>query len=173
MIKEIVFMGSRQAGCTGLLTLLAAGHKVTGIIAYEEILGRLSRELDVPRFSSVLQPEILELLERGDLLVSVHGKEIVPIELLNLPRLGCINVHPCLYAYKGANPIERLLNDGNTKASIGVHRMIEKVDQGEVLVEEFVDVTGKQSIEEVYNALYPYYSLTLLKALQILEAYDG
>ena len=173
MIKEIVFMGSRQAGCTGLLTLLAAGHKVTGIIAYEDTLDKLSRELDIPGFSSVAQPQVIELLKKGDLLVSVHGREIVPVELLNLPRLGCINVHPCLYAYKGANPIERLLNDGNTKASIGIHRMIEKVDEGEVLIEEFIDVTGKQSIEEIYNALYPYYSLTLLKALKILEAYDG
>ena len=173
MIKEIVFMGSQQAGCTGLLTLLASGHKVTGIITYENILDQLSRELAIPGFSSILQPQIIELLGKGDLLVSVHGKEIVPIELLSLPRLGCINVHPCLYAYKGANPIERLLNDGNTKASIGVHRMTEKVDEGEVIIEEFVDVTGKQYIEEVYNVLYPYYSLTLLKALQILEAYDG
>ncbi|GAH55096.1 unnamed protein product [marine sediment metagenome] len=46
--------------------------------------------------------------------------------------------------------------------------MTENVDEGEVLAEEFVDVTGKQSVDEVYNALYPYYSLALLKALRVL-----
>jgi hypothetical protein len=47
--------------------------------------------------------------------------------------------------------------------------MTENVDQGEVLVEEFVDVSGKRSVDEIYNVLYPYYSIALLKALKVLN----
>ena len=166
-------MGGKQAGCVGLLTMLAAGYKVSGVVAYDELTHQLAAELHLPSFSSIAQLEVDELLASSDVLVSVHGKEIVLKNKFEAPRLGAINVHPCLYAYKGALPVKRLLADGNTRASVGVHRMTENVDEGEVLVEEVVDVAGLQSSGEVYNALYPYYSLALLRALRTLEELDG
>jgi methionyl-tRNA formyltransferase len=62
-----------------------------------------------------------------------------------------------------------LLKDKNPKASVGVHYMTERVDAGEVIIEEFVDVSGKETVVEVYNELYPYYAITLLKALKIIS----
>ena len=170
MITKVFFLGGKQAGCVGLLTLLAVGSKISGIVAYDSTIEQLARVLNLLRFSSIRQPEVEELLYKSDLLVSVHGREIVPSRLLELPRLGGINAHPCLYAYRGANPVGRLLRDGNTLASVGIHRMTGKVDQGEVLAEEFINVEGKQSVDEVYNVLYTFYALALLKALRVLEA---
>ncbi len=173
MIKEIFFIGANQAGCIGLLTILAAGYKISGIVAYDNIIDDLATVLNIPRFSSISEREVEILLGKSDLLVSVHGKQIVPKELLELPRLGGINAHPCLYAYPGADPVNRLLDDGKTLASVGVHRMTERVDEGEVLSEDFIDVTGKVSVEEVYNALYPYYSMGLLVTLRLLEVSEN
>ena len=169
MITTVFFLGGKQAGCVGLLTLLAVACKISGIVAYDSIVERLAIALHLPTFSSIMQSEVEQLLSKSDLLVCVHGKEIVPSRLLQLPRLGGINAHPCLSAYKGADPVNRLLRDGKTLASVGVHRMTERVDEGEVMAEDFIDVAGKQSVDEVYNALYPHYSFALLKALQILE----
>jgi|GEM_PF-317863 len=166
---RVFLLAGKQAGCIGLLTLAAAGCRIQGVIAYDDDLQKLAAMLHIPIFSSLTEPEAENHLSKSDLLVSVHGREIVPKRLFELPRIGGINVHPCLYRYKGANPIGRLLQDGCTQASVAVHLMTEKVDEGEVLVEEFIDVAGKQSVEEVYNALYPYYSLVLLKALRVLE----
>jgi len=162
---RVVFLGSKQAGCIGLLTLAAAGCKIQGVIAYDDTVQKLAGMLHTSAFSSLKQPEVQKLLSQSDLLVSVHGREIVPKNFLELPRFGGINVHPCLYRYKGSRPIDRLLQDGCTQASVGVHRMTETVDEGEVLVEEFVDVTEKHSVEEVYNVLYPFYALALLTAI--------
>ena len=94
----------------------------------------------------------------------------MPAGIFSLPRLGAINVHPCLFKYKGLHPVRRLLEDGGTRASVGVHRMAEKVDEGEVLIEEFIDIRGKKSVDEVYNALYPLYSLITLKAMKLVAA---
>ena len=47
--------------------------------------------------------------------------------------------------------------------------MTENVDEGEVLAEEFVQVEGKDTVEAVYNALYPYYAIALVKALTIMR----
>jgi len=166
---KVVFIGSSQAGCVGLLTAIAAGCSIQGAVAYDSIILGLATCLKLTIFNSVKQIEVERLLIKSDLLVSVHGREIVPRRLLELPRLGGINVHPCLYRYKGANPISRLLSDGCAKASVGVHRMTENVDEGEVLVEEFVDVTGKKSVDEIYNILYPFCIIVLLKALRMLR----
>lgn len=169
---KVLFLGGKQAGCIGLLTLAAAGCKIQGAIAYDTAMEKLATTLNISTFSSLKQPEVEKLLSESDLLVCVHGREIVPKKLLELPRFGGINVHPCLYRYKGSNPVGRLLQDGCTQASVGAHRMTESVDEGEVLAEEFVDVTGKQSVEEVYNVLYPFYASALLKALRILATSD-
>lgn len=152
-----------------MLTLMAAGYKISGLVAYDGTVEKLAEALGLPTFSSIYHPEVSEILSSCDLLVSVHGKEIVPRKLLELTRVGGVNAHPCLYAYKGADPVNRLLRDRNTLASVGVHRMTEVVDEGEVLAEEFVDVAGAQSVDAVYNTLYPYYSLALLKAIGTLE----
>lgn len=162
-------MGGKQAGCLGLITLYAAGCSPTAVVAYDESVGQLAETLSLPVFSSIRNPEFSEALSRSDILVSVHGREIVPKRLLGIPLLGGINAHPCLYRYKGANPVGRLLQEGNSKASVGVHCMTEKVDEGEVLAEEFVQVEGKDTVEAVYNALYPYYAIALLKALTIMR----
>lgn len=161
-------MGGRQAGCVGLLSLLASGCNVLAVVAYDDFVKMLAEQLKIPTFASIKDKNFVKIVEDSDILVSVHGREIVPPNILKIPSKGCINVHPCLYRYKGADPIGRLLKDKNTKASVGVHYMEEKVDAGKVIIEEFVDVSGKKTVDEVYNELYPYYATTLLKALKII-----
>ncbi len=162
---RVLLLAGKQAGCIGLLTLAAAGCKIQGVIAYDDGTQKLATMLNIPTFSSLKQPRVQALLLHSDLLVSVHGREIVPKKVFEIPRLGGINVHPCLYRYKGSNPVGRLLQDECTQASVGVHRMTKALDLGDVLVEEFIDVAGKQSIEEIYNALYPFYAIALIKAI--------
>jgi methionyl-tRNA formyltransferase len=161
-----VFMGGRQAGCVGLLTSLCFGCEIDALVAYDDQIRMVAGLLDLPLRHSISETQ--GSLADADVLISVHGREFVPPELLALPRLGGINVHPCLYAYKGADPVARLLADRNTRASVAVHRMTDELDEGEVLVEEFVDVTGDQTGVEVYNRLYPYYATALYRALQAL-----
>lgn len=163
------FMGNRQAGCIGLLTLYAAGITPIGVVAYDDSVRQLATTLGLQVSSSVHDPDFLKALSNSKLLVSVHGRQIVPNALLDMPALGGINVHPCLYAYKGADPVGRLLADGNTKASVGVHRMTDALDEGEVLIEEFIMVDGKETVLDIYNSLYPIYATALFKALKIMQ----
>ena len=77
----------------------------------------------------------------------------------------CINLHPCLYKFKGLKPVKKLIDAGITKASVGSHYMTEKIDSGEVIVEKFIEVEGKTEVE-VYNELYVLYSEVLLETLK-------
>ena len=170
---SVVYVGGRQAGCVGLLTVAAARCRILGVVAYDEEVTRIAEGLRLASCRSIHDALVRDWLARSELLVSVHGREIVPPALLSLPRHGGINAHPCLWAYKGASPVERLLRDRNPRASVGVHRMTQRLDEGEVLAEEFVDVPGAQRPESVYNALYPLYASVLLKALRRVREPSG
>lgn len=166
---KIVFMGGRQAGLIGLLTLLSAGHEVIALVPYDSIVSAVADKLQLRYYNSIYHSDIQTIfLPQGDLLVSVHGREVVEERLLEKPYFGGINVHPCLSQYKGSSPIKRLLEDGGKEASVGVHRMVQEVDGGEVLVEAFIDIGQAKTEEEVYNLLYPLYSLVLFEALSLL-----
>lgn len=109
-------------------------------------------------------------LSEADILLSIHGREIVGGKMLEMPRFGAVNIHPYLYRYKGANPVAQALKDRNFNASVGAHVMEPDVDEGEVLGEEFVDVTKAKSVEEIYNMLYPSYCRLVLDVLdRIME----
>ncbi len=163
-------MGGQQAGCIGLLSLLAVDCDIISTVAYDNNVKMLAEELKIPTFPSIHEKQFLDSVKEADLLFSVHGRQIVPKKILDIPSLGCVNVHPCLYKYKGANPIQRMLDDNNSKASIGIHYMVEDIDAGELIIEEFIDTMGR-TVLEVYNELYPYYAKTIIKEwlFQLLE----
>jgi len=162
---KVCFMGGSQAGVIGVLTLASAGHKIIAAVSYFEELSQILKHFKIGLYPSIKKKKFIESLKKSDLLVSVHGREIVKQKELSLPRLGCINIHPYLYRYKGADPVGRALKDRCFEGSVGAHMMTENIDSGKVLVEEFVNVSGAKTVDEIYNKLYPYYPLVLFKAL--------
>lgn len=167
---KIIFYGGRQAGVVGLLTILAQKHDVVCVVPVDEPVESVAKslDLDIRRPKNVNEDEFVDHLEtlNADLFVSCHGRQIIKSRILkNWPA---INVHPCLYKYKGADPIRRLLEDGNTKASVAVHWMAEEVDAGEVIVENFREIES-DTVLGAYNELYPLYSITLIEALKKIE----
>lgn len=168
---KVIFLGGKQAGVIGLLTTVAVGCNVLAVVTGSDIVKELAKRLGLPIYYSVKQDEIIELLPETDLMISVHSREVIPMEILDAVRIGGINVHPCLSEYKGRNPVKRFVENGKAKASVGVHRMVEEVDCGEVLEEMFVDIDRDviTTVTEVYNSLYPYYAIALLDVLGRLQ----
>ncbi len=185
---KTVFMGGRQAGVIGLLTLCATGNRPLCVVYYSDDVKAVAEGLGIPRIVRKIRgPGVEEAyfdlsIEAVDLLVSVHGREIVSDELLALPKYGGINVHPFLSDYPGAGPVRQFIKDywcsidperttpeKLGRPSVGVHRMTSEIDGGEILVEEFVDIAGPLTVEGVYNALYPHYATALIQALGKVE----
>ena len=154
VIKKVIFYGGKQAGMVALLTLLAKGYKPQ-VIAEDEVIRDITQAFGLELIS-------LDEVANFDLFVCCHGRKIIPTRILD--KGLCINIHPCLYKYKGTSPIKRILRDGVAKASVGCHVMTEKVDEGPVIYEGFKEIKGKNEVE-VYNELYPLYSEVLLKTL--------
>jgi len=167
---KIIFYGGRQAGMVSLLTLMALQHRVVCVIPVDEPVASSAKALglNVKTPKDINLDEFVDYLKslNADLFVCCHGRQIIKARLLK--RFKAINFHPCLYKYKGAHPISRLLVDHETKASVAAHWMTEKVDDGEVIVELFKEVQGK-TVAEIYNELYPLYSQALIEALNKIK----
>lgn len=161
-------MGGNQAGVVGILTLLSLKSDILISVCYSEEAKMICKAFGISVSQSIKEKKLEEHLKQSDLLVSVHGREIVSKDLLCMPKYGAINVHPYLYKYRGSSPIKRALEDKNYKASVGVHRMVEEVDAGDTIIEKFINVKGLKTEIEIYNKLYPYYSLVLIEAINKL-----
>lgn len=159
---KIAFMGGNQAGIIGALSVLSSGHIITAAVSYSRDLKRILKFLGLPCYASIKSRGFQRSLKGSDLLLSVHGREIVRGEILEMPRMAAVNIHPYLYCYKGAHPVGRALKERNFRASVGVHLMTSKIDEGKVLREEFMNVEPAASEEEIYNKLYPLYGNVVL-----------
>jgi len=158
---KICLMIGKQAGMIGLLACLR--HDILGVVAYCEDTKLIANQLDIPLFDTIKSKWFQDELKQSDLLLCVHGVEIVPKEVFTLPKVA-LNIHPYLYKYPGADPVGRAVRDGTRRASVGVHYMTESIDGGEMLVEHFKNI-APHSVEQVYNKLYPLYAKAVGDAL--------
>lgn len=117
-------------------------------------------------------PEMVEELKKiqADLFVVAAYGEILSQAILDIPRLGCINVHGSyLPKLRGAAPIQRALMQGDTETGISIIRMVRKMDAGNVLYAEMLPIGPSVTYGELERALAHLGSSCLLHALNDLE----
>jgi len=98
------------------------------------------------------QPEFLNTLRQQnlDLIVSVAAPTIFKEELINIPRLGCINIHHApLPRYRGMMPNFWQLYHGEKKVGVTIHKINPKIDEGEIILQREIAVTPGESLDEL------------------------
>ncbi len=109
----------------------------------------------------VLQPEKLDasfiealnkfIYDFG--IVVAYGK-IIPKEIVNLPKLGLINIHPSLLPlYRGPAPIIAPILNGDTETGVTIIKIDEEMDHGPILAQEKINLTGNEFIEDLEKSL--------------------
>jgi methionyl-tRNA formyltransferase len=168
---NIIYYGRGNAGLIGLLTLLSTAHRVKLVIPECENVKAVAMLNCIPTVTPAFlnTSALMTLIDnyKIDLLLCCHGSIIINTETLN--KIQCVNVHPCLYKYKGTDPIRKVIRDQETRVSVGIHRMTEVVDVGEVLVEEFMEIEVFDYRELVYNQIYPLYAKAIYATMRQLE----
>jgi methionyl-tRNA formyltransferase len=85
-----------------------------------------------------------------DLFIVVAYGKIIPEELLNMPRLGSINVHYSLLPkYRGASPVESAILNGETKTGVSIQKMVFKLDAGDILSQEKTQILPDETAPEL------------------------
>jgi methionyl-tRNA formyltransferase len=119
-------------------------------------------------------PHLLQHLRElaPDVVVSYSAPQVFGPELLRLPRLGCINLHcSMLPHYRGLLPSFWVLYHGESMAGASVHYMAAGIDDGDILVQREVDISGCRTMFDVLTATKGLGGQLMLEALRGLR--DG
>lgn len=127
----------------------------------------------------VFQPKSLRDKEEIDkikslspdlIIVVAYGKILSP-EILNIPTLGCVNVHASLLPfYRGAAPIQRAIINGEKETGITTMYMNEGLDTGDMILTEKTPIYENETFGELWNRLSLLGAETLIKTVKMIEA---
>ena len=154
-IDRIVFFGTPEFAVPTLAALVAAGR------------------VPVSMPERVREPAFLEELAslNPDVAVVVAFGQIFPRALLDLPRLGCINLHASLLPrWRGASPIQAAVAAGDARTGVGTMRMEAGLDTGPILLEEATEIGPQETAGELSRRLSEAGGRLMVRTLQELES---
>ena len=187
---RLCFAGTPVFAAAHLQALLKAGHHVVAVYTQPDRPAGRGKKLqaspvkqtaienDLPVFQpSSLKPleetEKLALLDL-DLLVVVAYGLILPKAILDVPRLGCLNVHASLLPrWRGAAPIERALLAGDKVSGVTIMQMDEGLDTGAMLDKESVEISAADNRIDLEDKLQMAGQAALIRTLGNLEKYQS
>jgi methionyl-tRNA formyltransferase len=163
-------MGTPAFACDTLAGLIAAGLDLIGVYTQpdrpkgrgQKLAPPPVKELALQHGLPVFQPTRLRLPEvvaelqalNPDLIVVVAYGQILPKSVLDIPRLGCINVHASLLPkYRGAAPINKAIIDGETQTGITTMLMDVGLDTGDMLIKKSLAIGSDETAGELHDRL--------------------
>ncbi|WP_379967152.1 methionyl-tRNA formyltransferase [Ectobacillus sp. sgz5001026] len=169
MVK-VVFMGTPDFSVGVLRRILADGYEVIGVVTQPDRPVGRKRVLTPPPVKveaekhniPVLQP--LKIREKSeyehvlalqpDLIVTAAFGQILPKELLDAPKYGCINVHASLLPeLRGGAPIHYAIMQGKEKTGVTIMYMVEKLDAGDIITQVEVPILEHDSVGTLHDKL--------------------
>jgi methionyl-tRNA formyltransferase len=106
-----------------------------------------------------------------DLLISVANPRILKAQVLNVPRLGCINLHPSLLpSYRGPAPDFWVLACGENETGVTVHYMDEGIDTGEIILQSRLAIRPHDTPHSLRVRAMRLGANMLLDALDLIES---
>ena len=167
---RIVFMGTPDFAVPSLKRLISDGYEIVGVFTQPDKpknrgmkltpspVKVVALEHDIP----VYQPTTLKTDEAYDVLtalkpdlivVAAYGK-ILPKRILELPRLGCINVHSSLLPrYRGAAPINWAILNGEDETGVTIMYMAEGLDTGDMISQRATPIDPNETVETLHDRL--------------------
>lgn len=169
-MKRIVFMGTPQFAVSCLEALLESECNIVAVVTQpDRPQGRKKiltpspvKEAALKHHLPVLQPERMRNKEaveelasfHPDLIVTAAYGQILPKSLLEVPELGCVNVHGSLLpAYRGGAPIQRSIINGESKTGITLMYMAEGLDTGDMIAVEEVEITDEDTSGTLFEKM--------------------
>lgn len=183
---KIVFMGTPDFAVPCLQKLIDSKHEVVGVFSQpDKKVGRKQiltppqvKALAVENNLPVFQPNSLKTGEaydivkelNPDLIVVVAYGKILPKEILDYSKYGCINVHASLLPkYRGAAPIQWSVLNGDKETGVTIMQMDVGLDTGDMLYVEKTDIGINETSEELFDRLSVIGADALIKTIDMIE----
>lgn len=187
---RIVFMGTPVFAQTALEALIAAGYEVCAVFTQPDKPKNRGKQVQMPPVKecalshgiAVYQPQSLRRGEDAPqalstlrelspecIVVAAYG-QILPKEVLDLPKYGCINIHASLLPrYRGAAPIQRAIQNGETETGITTMYMAEGLDTGDMIMKSVTPITPEMTGSELHDILAAQGAQLIVQTLEALE----
>ena len=183
---RVVFMGTPDFSVGTLRELAKAGHEIAGVISQpDKPKGRgknlqptpvkeAAMELGLPVYQpkKVRDPEFIQVMRElnPDVIVVVAFGQIIPKEILHMPKYGCINVHASLLpAYRGAAPIQWAVINGDKESGVTIMRMDEGLDTGDMIMKTEVPLSEDETGGSLHDKLAEAGAKLCVETLKALE----
>jgi methionyl-tRNA formyltransferase len=166
---KIAFFGTPDFTVDFLKTFKSAGFKISLVVTNEDkpqgrgqtITPPLPKVWALDNEIVCLQPRTLdkefiaELKKTNwDLFIVIAYGKIIPQEIIDMPKHGTINLHYSLLPkYRGASPVESAILNNETKTGITIQKMKFKLDAGDILLQEKVNMDNTQTASELRGIL--------------------
>ena len=183
---RVVFMGTPEYAARSLAALLAHGYDVAGVFTQPDRPkgrgGKVAmspvKEMALERGIPVFQPRRIRLEGAEDLrglspdvCVTAAFGQILSQEILDVPRLGTVNVHASLLPkYRGSSPVQWALIMGETHTGVTTMMTDRGIDTGDVLLREGTDILPGETAGELALRLADLGAALLIRTLRLLEA---
>lgn len=185
--KRIVFMGTPEFACPTLQMLIDRGENVVAAVTQpdrpkgrgQQLQPPPVKELALKHGIEVFQPlkvRVPEAVEQirayaPDLIVVVAFGQILPKSLLDIPPLGCINIHASLLPrYRGAAPLNWCIINGETETGITTMLMDVGLDTGDMLLKKSIPIHPDEDAASLHDRLSTLGAVTMAETLDLLDA---
>ena len=179
-------MGTPDFAVPCLEQLIKAGHEIAAVFTQPDKPRGRKQILTPPEVKvcaldhglTVYQPKtlrdgealaIIKAISPACIVVAAYGK-ILPKEILDLPKFGCINVHGSLLPkYRGSAPIQWSVINGDKETGVTIMQMAEGVDTGDMLYQKAIPSNIDDTAESMFNKLSDLGGEMIVEALDMLE----
>ncbi len=179
-------MGTPQFAVPCLKTLIDSRHEVIGVFTQPDRPSGRGQKINVTPIKekalkyniSIFQPgtlkdtEVIKNIKRlnPDIIVVVAYGQILPEEILQIPKYGCVNVHASLLPkYRGAGPINWVIINGGKKTGVTTMYMDAGLDTGDMLLKEEIKIGEDETAGELHDRLMNLGAGVLDKTLGLIE----
>lgn len=183
---RIIFMGTPEFAANILCVMLKEKFNIISVYTQSDKKVGRSQILEKSAVKKIAEEKEIEIFEpkkfdedvvreienqKPDLIVvSAYGK-ILPTDVLNIPRYRVINTHPSsLPKYRGASPIQNAILNGEKKTSATIMNLTEKVDAGDILMQEEIEIGEKETYLELSQRLSEISARLLMETIPLLTA---
>ena len=183
---RIIFAGTPDFAASALSALIKSEHEVIAVYTQPDRPAGRGRKLRASPVKEValennipvLQPENLKETETQEILKSFQADVMVvaayglilPQTVLDIPRLGCLNIHASLLPrWRGAAPIQRAIAAGDTESGITIMQMNAGLDTGDILQLSACPITAQDTGGSLHDRLAEIGAQSILQTLDDLS----
>lgn len=183
---RIIYAGTPEFAVPALQGLVAAGHDIVMVLTQPDRPAGRGMQLKASPVKQwaqqqglrVFQPESLKSAEVQAEIAATHADAmvvaayglIIPTAVLDMPRLGCYNIHGSLLPrWRGAAPIHRAILAGDAETGVTIMEVVPKLDAGNMISKWAVPITESDTTQTLHDAISREGARLMVEAMQMLQ----